>query len=274
MILLIDIGNTRIKIGFLPRGHKYRTPLIYTLLHPQARTAGSLLTSYLNTHYPHTALSAAVGVTVASDSVSSALTEQLADTLGLQIQWLHGASPVDRLVNGYDAPEKLGADRWLAMAGVADLHATEPVLLATFGTATTVDALVHMAQETRFIGGLILPGPALMRQALTQGTARLPEASSVTADFPSHTHQAIWTGIAAAQAGAVCRQFEKLWQATQRHPHVVCSGGGWHDVQDETHDMLSRIQLRYGLEARPVIWREAPVLDGLARYASSTTGNA
>lgn len=271
MILLIDIGNTRIKIGFLPRGHKHRTPLIYTLLHPQASTAGRLLTSFLNTHYPHITPCAAVGVTVAADSVSSALSQQLADTLNLQVQWLNGASPIDRLINGYDSPEKLGADRWLAMAGVADLHATEPVLLATFGTATTVDSLVHSAQETRFIGGLILPGPALMRQALTQGTARLPEASSVTADFPSHTHQAIWTGIAAAQAGAVVRQFEKLWHTTQQQPHIVCSGGGWHDVQDETHDMLYRTQQRYGLETRPVIWREAPVLDGLARYALHIT---
>src|SRR3546814_3488501 len=57
-----------------------------------------------------------------------------------------------------------------------------------------------------FYGGLILPGPALMRSALATGTANLPEANAPFAAYPTHTHQAISSGIAAAQAGALLRQ--------------------------------------------------------------------
>src|SRR3546814_9881371 len=42
-----------------------------------------------------------------------------------------------------------------------------------------------------FYGGLILPGPALMRSALATGTANLPEANAPFAAYPTHTHQAI-----------------------------------------------------------------------------------
>nr|WP_308602397.1 type III pantothenate kinase [Massilia sp. Dwa41.01b] len=51
-----------------------------------------------------------------------------------------------------------------------------PLVVATCGTATTVDAV---SAEGRFIGGMILPGLALMAGALARNTAQLPQATPV-----------------------------------------------------------------------------------------------
>ena len=88
------------------------------------------------------------------------------------------------------------------------------------GTATTVDLL---SREGDFLGGLILPGVALMQQALAQGTAQLPLADGRFALQPRRTVDAIHSGCLQAQAGAIERMFGQIAGA----PHAVCllSGG-------------------------------------------------
>ena len=109
-----------------------------------------------------------------------------------------------------------------------------------------------------FEGGLILPGPALMRQSLAQGTANLPLASGAGNDFPKDTLQAISTGVVAAQAGAVWRQC----QVAEKHygcaPVLFVSGGGWPEVEAEVRKLLGHLKIRFLAN---------PVLDGLARVA-------
>src|SRR3546814_19763240 len=78
-----------------------------------------------------------------------------------------------------------------------------------------------------FYGGLILPGPALMRSALATGTANLPEANAPFAAYPTHTHQAISSGIAAAQAGALLRQWREGIERFGQAPQVYSTGGAW-----------------------------------------------
>src|SRR3546814_18446318 len=78
------------------------------------------------------------------------------------------------------------------MIGLAQHAKSQPLLLASFGTATTLDTLgaerpAGSTNESQgnlvFYGGLILPGPALMRSALATGTANLPEATEPFAAY-------------------------------------------------------------------------------------------
>jgi len=75
-----------------------------------------------------------------------------------------------------------------------------------------------------FLGGLILPGRALMYESLAAGTAALSIGQGVLCDFPSRTEDAIASGIAFAIAGAVERQCAVL---EQREGALRCllSGG-------------------------------------------------
>ena len=81
-------------------------------------------------------------------------------------------------------------------------------MVATCGTATTIDA-VNL--EGDFIGGMILPGLALMAAALARNTAQLPQiaasgaSNTAAAGFADNTEDAILSGCLSAQAGAIER---------------------------------------------------------------------
>jgi type III pantothenate kinase len=106
------------------------------------------------------------------------------------------------VINGYRAPERLGADRWAMLIGARALYPQSNVLIASLGTATTIDLL---RADGRFVGGVILPGIALMRHALARNTAGLPLARGRYAALARDTDDAITSGILHAQAGAIER---------------------------------------------------------------------
>ncbi len=90
------------------------------------------------------------------------------------------------------------------------------------GTALTVDALTR---EGDFIGGLILPGPALMRAALNKATAGLPGESGNYETFPTSTLNAISTGVVEACVGAIMRMHSHLLLRSGIAPFCILSGG-------------------------------------------------
>lgn len=267
MQLLIDAGNTRVKFARLNPGAGERDPDILAI--PHSGLADGLQQALAGWGCRP---KAALGVNVAGPQAAQRIEHALHDCFGphFRMEWIHSQAHVAGVYNAYREPGRLGPDRWSGCVGVAHLAQGRPVLLANFGTATTVDTVVCTTRFTKvpaptFVGGLIFPGPELMRTALASGTANLPQARIELADYPLHTDSAISTGIAAAQAGAVLRQWFQGLEQHNAPPLVVCSGGGWPQVQQELADQLQRAQDRAGVAAVPVLWRDAPVLDGLAR---------
>jgi type III pantothenate kinase len=166
------------------------------------------------------------GVTSAlvSNVAGAALRERLAALLlPLEPEWFASSAERAGLVNGYREPQRLGCDRFAAAIGARALAPGQPLVVATAGTATTVDAVTS---EGRFAGGMILPGLALMAGALAKNTAQLPQAAPgagfTTAPplFADNTNDAIVSGCLSAQAGAIER-------AVAAHAGALCilSGG-------------------------------------------------
>lgn len=110
------------------------------------------------------------------------------------------------ITNLYEQPAQLGADRWLALIGARALCAG-PLVVATAGTATTVDVLDG---QDRFLGGFILPGLRLMLEALARNTAGLPHARGQAADWPRNTDDAIHNACTDAQAALIERVRDQL----------------------------------------------------------------
>ena len=274
MTILIDAGNTRIKLDWLNADAQQRASRVLAFTGEDTEAVCRWLSEL------PARPSAAVGVNVAGPATAALLD----DLLGYSVQWLKPSPAAFGVRNGYREPEQLGADRWAALLGLAwheqirrsaESTNRDCALLATFGTATTIDTL-RPAREGmngggafrfEFPGGLIFPGPEMMSAALCAGTANLPHARGDTALFPSHTHQAIATGVAAAQAGALLRQWLAGLELCGAPPTVYVSGGGWPLVRDETQRLLGVTCSRLGLPTQPIHWLEAPVLDGLARLA-------
>lgn len=264
LTLLVDVGNSRVKLGWLrlKSGEREAEPL--ALPHAELEGLQPWLASLEGRPL------AAVGVNVAGDEIA-AVVEQACSVSHIPLTWLTSVPQASGIVNQYDAPTQLGADRWISLIGLST-HTEGPALLASFGTATTIDLLSgatpHSSQR-RFEGGVILPGPELMRQSLAKGTARLPYAEGDITAFPRHTHAAISSGIAAAQAGAVLTQWRHAIDEFGVAPKVYCSGGGWPLVAEAVSNALARARIDLGLNADAPQWLGTPVLDGLAAMAKT-----
>lgn len=271
LTLLIDAGNSRVKFGWMYRGEGLRSPQTLALGHSELNRLPEWLAQLPGSP------SLALGVSVTHASVVSTVEASLLHQAGIKVRWLRSSAQAAGVANLYDQPDQLGNDRWIALVGLSR-HTHETAVLASFGTATTVDTLgpatAGKSNETEhgstrpFQGGLILPGPELMRQSLTKGTAGLPYANGDAVAFPRNTHSAIQSGIAAAQAGAVLRQ----WQLARKYfglpPKLFCSGGGWPLVAEEVSSELAAAQSALGMPLAAPEWLDAPVLDGLAVMAA------
>lgn len=262
MTLLIDIGNTRLKIGYATAKGTRLVSQTLALAHSEWQQ----LLPWLKAQ--GLAPKHALGISVSSLALTSQVT-QLLESIGCQARWLDATTSCDFLLNGYEYPERLGADRWLALIGILATQAHQParpIVHASFGTATTVDTVLPRKIAT-FVGGVILPGPQLMYDALALNTEQLRSDLGVLQAFPTNTQSAISSGINAAQTGAVLQQW--LQTLHQRHgtPLLVCSGGGWPLVQEHMQKTYAEQLRLLHLAAEPIHWQATPVLDGLAYLA-------
>lgn len=266
MTLLIDIGNSRIKVSYAnPQGVR-QTHHTVALAHSDL----DQLLPWLQQH--RLSPQRALGICVSSQALANRVEQQLA-LLNCVVHWLDATVPCPLLCNGYDHPAQLGADRWLALIGVLvqqQTHTTRPIVHASFGTATTVDTVIPATvdKNAKFIGGLILPGPKLMYDALTLNTAMLGKGIGSIESFPSNTRAAISSGVNAAQAGAVMRQWRLTWQANFGVPLLVCSGGGWDLIQEEITSAYTQQLHLLDLRPESIWWQPTPVLDGLSYMAT------
>lgn len=108
-------------------------------------------------------------VSVRAEAETQALQEGLAALFPVPVvtatarRRLHGVS------NGYLDPERLGADRWLALVAAYRL-AGRACLVFSLGTTVTCDLVSAQGQH---LGGYIAPGMPLMRHELRTQTGRV-----------------------------------------------------------------------------------------------------
>jgi type III pantothenate kinase len=237
--VLIDAGNSRVKAAMLTQSG-----------------IGQV------SHWPHEEIAAfahwldaqptrplhAWLVSVASDHINAAIAAALNACAIPATQWQ--GKPLPRgFVNAYRAPT-LGPDRLLAAIGARQFDSSPVLVVASFGTATTVD----LVQEHVFRGGLIAPGVRLMAASLNRATAHLPMTEGKWAAVPDNTHDAIFSGICAAQRGLVTQMLDAAAQFGA--PQLIVSGGAAHQIAPvlPAHKLLPHA-----------------VLTGLAHVASGET---
>jgi type III pantothenate kinase len=203
--LAIDIGNTRLKWAL------FDAPRPGAAMLQQGAVFLETIDVLAETDWRALpAPSAMLGSNVAGDAVRRRVEEQL-ELWDIEPRWIVPGARAADVVNGYDHPTRLGADRWAALAGarwhVLDRGIERPALVVMVGTAVTVDSL---DAQGRFLGGLILPGFGLMLRALEQGTAGLRVPTGEVVDFPTNTSDALMSGGAHALAGAIERIHRRL----------------------------------------------------------------
>lgn len=229
MLLLIDAGNTRIKWALLDSTQAFAQTSAQTTKLGNWDQSGSLShQEFVDAELPWSKF--AVTRVVISNVAGNALRDQMARSLNNQhgvVEWFVSQTKMAGINNLYRDPTQLGSDRFAAAIGAHALFPSQALIIATCGTATTIDAVTA---EGDFIGGMIAPGLKLMAQSLAQNTAQLPavlESMPITAHFADHTDAAIVSGCLAAQAGAIehaARDFAAATNATF-DPLCILSGG-------------------------------------------------
>lgn len=282
----MDSGNSRLKCravsadDFTILGHA-------TIPNDQIETLKSTLATWTG---EFGGLTHVYAVSVASMEIRQHIERQVS-TWGVTVQWLNVERSALGVENAYDT-QQMGKDRWYGVLGayvhhvqhskenhaVIDSEGRNKVavtnhafLYISFGTATTIDVVVGQ----QYLGGVIFPGVQLMQRSLFHGTAQLPEIHlhEAKADaFPTNTEKAIESGIVIAQAGAVLRQIQRVYEQYRLVPTLYVSGGARYAAMQE-------IQLAYAqwqemcrddtLPALRVVELDAPVLDGIQAWAGN-----
>ena len=163
-VLELDVGNTRTKWRWLDAdGEVLEAGAL-------ARDAG-LPWPEVPAQAPAVAVRV---VSVAGPAHEEVLVRDL-EALGFRTpRFARAAAAHGRLRSGYREPERLGADRWVAL--VAATAATPgPCAVLDAGSAITFDMV---AADGRHEGGWIVPGLRLMRAALLRDTAGVRFASA------------------------------------------------------------------------------------------------
>jgi len=254
--LAVDIGNTRLKWALYPQAQMGVEPIasgaeFLENIDKLADAAWSRLAA------PDRML----GCCVAGDAVKRRVEEQMEELWVVPAHWVVASAAEAGVINGYDHPTRLGADRWVAMIGARHRMLAEgparPMVVVMVGTAVTVEAV---DAHGRFLGGFILPGHGIMLRALESGTAGLHVPTGDVREFPTNTSDALTSGGTYAIAGAIERMVQHVRRRCGAEPACYMTGGaGW----KMSPHMLEHFELVEGL-----------IFDGLLVIASTRAAAA
>ncbi len=219
--LILHVGNSRMKWGLHgPRGWLAQGVL------PNAEIGTLALRDWQNLQRPVRA----VGVNAAGEAARVRVESQVA-RWRIAVEWLGAQEAGAGIVNRHEPPAQLGADRWALLVAarrraVGSELFPSPCVVVNAGTLVTVDAL---DADGVYRGGLVLPGPRLMLQAIAERTPALRIAPGRVQAFPTNAADALATGAVQAVCGAI----EQMRAQLRREDVVVkcyLTGGAAHDI--------------------------------------------
>jgi type III pantothenate kinase len=246
MILLIDIGNTRIKWAVLNgRDLGAQAALVHENLGQD-----ELIKAFKSLPRPERILVSNVGGARAAELVRAAA----AQVWSVQPEFVESSASACGVRNAYTEPAKLGVDRWLAVIAAHGME-RRAACIVSVGTAMTIDAVDRTGQH---LGGVIVPGPDLMVSSLLRNTSeiarRAQQGSIGEGVFADNTLGAIHQGSVHALAALVERAVASLQSRTGESPVLLLTGGASQQFE--------------GLIGVPRIFIPDLVLQGLARLAN------
>lgn len=219
MILVIDVGNTRLKWAWLSStGLSDQQAIVHRDTKPALWTAALFETA----QKPVRVLVS----NVAGSEMAKTLTKLAKKHFNVDVEYVTAAAEFMGLTNGYLNPTLLGADRWLALIG-AWTRARSALCVVDAGTAVKVDSIDANGQH---LGGLIAPGIHMMREVLMSKTSDIAKAAehstpSLAGILANNTIGAVSRGAVFALAGMADRAADVIEKSTGAVPRLFITGG-------------------------------------------------
>lgn len=216
MILLFDIGNTRIKWALANAGQIEQSGVL---------ASATIAIAKLNDGLRSVAPPDAVWIScVGPNSTLEALLAWLQARFSQAATVVKVSQACCGIENGYHDIESLGVDRWVAVIGARAVVPQGDLIVIDAGTAITIDWL---SADNVFQGGAILPGAVIMHDALIGNTAKIQSEYRHVVDIIGRTTQeCVNSGVSFGLAGAVERIVGEMLHGTGRPVRIVVTGGG------------------------------------------------
>ena len=220
MILVVDIGNTRIKWACVS-GRDLVDP--GEAVHE--RIPGAALESLAQAAPGRP--DRVVAVNVAGEDFVSAFTEVVKQRWDLAPEFVTTEHQGHGVHCAYPDPSRMGSDRWVALIAGFRLAAGAACVIDA-GTAVTLDVV---DSGGRHLGGLILAGPRVIAAALDRQTSGIGETRGHSrpargaAVLGSSTDEAVAKGAMLGLAGALDRAVSAVAGDLDEQPAVYLTGG-------------------------------------------------
>lgn len=244
MILCVDIGNTRVKLAMVEDERVVARSAL-----PSGADRGLVGRAVDEVVWAHGEPERVAVSSVVPEATERVLGEIAAGVPVLVVSHRH-AMPV---AIGVPTPERVGVDRLCAASGAVDDKHRDAIVVDV-GSAITVD----LVRAGEFRGGVIMPGPAMMLDAMAEGASQLPEIDAGESLFPESlgtTEGAMSWGVGLACAGGILGAVQHLQGPDGGEEAPVCLTGGavgllrarlprsWHYDADLAFRGLFRIAL-------------------------------
>ena len=217
-MLLIDIGNTRVKWASL---HNNDVGEQYAASH-----AGWTAQDIHNRIIANSKRPAAVLISnVGGAHIGQLLIDLIKAVWNITPHFVRTSATAAGVQCGYSQPEKLGVDRWLGV--IAGYHLVKAnACIVSVGTAMTVDGVLADGQH---LGGAIVPGPDMMVGSLMKNTsdiaAHAMHGEQRTTLFADNTLAAVQQGSAHALAALAERAVHDMYKQYAQAPVLLLTGG-------------------------------------------------
>lgn len=218
--LLIDIGNTQIKLGIWSEGKLKRCQ----------KCNHANLRPIIN-KYKSMTFERVVYVSVVSDDLENRISNYLKKTFSLKPNRIKSTSSLLGVKNGYKDPYKLGDDRWCTIVGSYNLF-KKPLILIDCGTAISIDCVDGKARHN---GGYILSGFDGYRNSFDQAHNlknmkgyKIKKSSKIS--LASETSHAIINGYVMMVNTVVERIYQEFSKRIDASPLVIVTGSYGEEV--------------------------------------------
>ncbi|MFT7223511.1 MAG: type III pantothenate kinase [Cellvibrionaceae bacterium] len=212
MILEVDIGNSRIKWRVVESDRTVSTAGCGSH-RDYSQSLGDL-----------TPAPEMIRVASVVPDLEESFREWCLEQWGLEPKFAQVSHLCSGVTNAYVDVSQMGVDRWSAIVAAFDHHQTA-CLVIDVGSALTVDLL---QADGHHIGGYIVPGLSLMREALLRHTGRV---KTFSIDYHGNcspgqsTQEAVAAGLRMMHLGLITQALIRLLSEEDSPPVLAITGG-------------------------------------------------